>query len=96
MVCGTPVIGSEVGGIVDLIRNGETGFLVPPGDAGALSERMMWILMYPEAAREMGARAREFACGYFSTEAYVGSYRRLFEQAVESSASKRAVQAADP
>jgi glycosyltransferase involved in cell wall biosynthesis len=44
MACGTPVIGSDVGGIRFSVRHGETGFLVPPNDPGALASRLAVVL----------------------------------------------------
>ncbi|MDW8103173.1 MAG: glycosyltransferase [Anaerolineae bacterium] len=61
MACGTPVIGSHVDGIPEMIEDGMTGFLVPPGDAHALANQIRWILSHPEEARQMGKRARDFA-----------------------------------
>jgi len=87
MACGTTVVGSRVGGIVDLVVDGRTGFLVPPGDVLALARKMSWILTHPEKARAMGEEARAFACRFFSTESYVSGYKRLFEQAAESAAA---------
>jgi glycosyltransferase involved in cell wall biosynthesis len=44
MACGTPVIGSNVGGIKYSVRDGETGFLVPPRDPDALADRLARLL----------------------------------------------------
>lgn len=84
MACGTPVIASRVGGIVDLVVDGETGLLVPPGDVEALAERITWVLAHPEEAREMGRRARKFAQGFYSTQSYVDGYRSSFELALDA------------
>lgn len=81
MACGTPVIGSRVGGIKEMIEEGVTGFLVPPGDVDALAQRLKWILSHPEEAKQMGKRAREFAQRFFSLKAYQQSYARLFQMA---------------
>ena len=79
MACGTPVIGSRVGGIPELITDTVTGFLVPPGDESALANKILWILNNPIKTREMGVRAREFAENFFSSEIYVQQYIRLLE-----------------
>ena len=84
MACGTLVIGSRVGGIAEMIEDGENGFLVPPGDTETLSERLRWVLSHPEESHEMGQRARAFAKRFFSTESYLNAYRRLFQQATKS------------
>lgn len=81
MACGTPVIGSRVGGIPEVVEDGVTGFLVPPGDEDALADRLRWVLANPEASRAMGQQARAFASRFFSTEEYVKGYRRLFAMA---------------
>jgi glycosyltransferase involved in cell wall biosynthesis len=79
MATGTPVIGSRVGGIPELIEDGVTGFLVPPGDENALAEKIRWILNNPDKGREMGECARSFAERLFSTESYLKGYKQIFE-----------------
>ncbi|MBI4469793.1 MAG: glycosyltransferase family 4 protein [Acidobacteria bacterium] len=59
MACGTPVICSRTGGMPEVVRDGITGFIVPPGDPAALGERIRWLLDHPAEARAMGARGRE-------------------------------------
>ena len=83
MATGTPVVGSRVGGIPEMVQDGLTGFLVPPGDEEALAERLRWVLKHPQEAEAMGRRAREFARSFFSSEAYLAGYKRLFEMAEE-------------
>lgn len=81
MATGTPTIGSRVGGIPELIEDGVTGWLVPPGDVDALAEKIMWVLRHPSEARAMGEKARQFARDVFTPEKYVEGYRQLFETA---------------
>lgn len=81
MACGTPVIGSHVDGIPEMITEGENGFLVPPSDVSLLAERLRWILRHPREAYVMGQRGREFAGKFFSQETYVQNYASLFELA---------------
>lgn len=78
MVTGTPVIGSQVGGIPELIEDGVTGWLVPPGDEIALSERLRSVLAHPEQAQRMGRQAHQKAKQHFSSADYVANYARLF------------------
>jgi len=82
MACGTPVIGSRVGGIPEMIQDGGNGFLVPPGDVDALAERLHWVLEHPDKAKYMGEQAREFAKKFFSPEAYLQGYAKLFNMAL--------------
>jgi glycosyltransferase involved in cell wall biosynthesis len=79
MAAGTPVIGSRVGGIPELIKDAVTGFLVPPTDERALAEKLRWMLENPDAARAMGERARSFAEQLFSTESYLKGYKQIFD-----------------
>lgn len=53
MACGTPVIGSNVGGIKYSVRHGKTGFLVPPKDPGILAERISQILNDEKLSNQM-------------------------------------------
>ncbi len=58
MACGTPVIGSDVGGIKFTVVDGETGFLVPARDPAALAQRLERLLADRSLARRMGRAAR--------------------------------------
>jgi glycosyltransferase involved in cell wall biosynthesis len=59
LACGTPVIGTKVGSLPEIVDDGVTGFLVPPDDPSALREKMAWLVANPERAMEMGRRGRE-------------------------------------
>jgi glycosyltransferase involved in cell wall biosynthesis len=56
---GTPVVGSAVGGIKEMIIDGETGFLVPPDDPRALAEKIVLILKSEDLRNRLGRAARE-------------------------------------
>ncbi len=56
---GTPVVGSAVGGMPEVIIDGETGFLVPPDDPRALAEKIVLILKSEDLRRRLGRAARE-------------------------------------
>ena len=58
MTYGKPVIASAAGGIVDIVRDGRNGFLVPPGDAGALAAAIRACVENSDRARELGAQGR--------------------------------------
>lgn len=64
MACGTPVIATQVGGLAYLVREQETGFLVPVRDPDALAQRMMWLIRNPETASKMGGNAAQLAQNY--------------------------------
>jgi D-inositol-3-phosphate glycosyltransferase len=64
MACGTPVVASETGGLVFLVRDGETGFHVPAGDAPALADRLRRLLLDEDLRQRMGHRAADYAQSY--------------------------------
>ena len=80
MLLGTPVIGSRVGGIPDMIVDGENGYLVEAGNEAELTAALRRI--YAEDVTAMGEKARAFAEDFFSPRKYVDGYRRLFELAL--------------
>jgi glycosyltransferase involved in cell wall biosynthesis len=61
MAHGRPVVASAVGGLLDLVVDGETGLLVPPGDADALRAGLARVLDDAQLRRSMGAAARKRA-----------------------------------
>jgi glycosyltransferase involved in cell wall biosynthesis len=58
MAAGKPVVASNVPSLREIIRNGETGFLIPPGDKVALGRRTRELLRNPDLARRMGEAGR--------------------------------------
>lgn len=66
MACGTPVIGSAIGGIPEVITDGITGFLIPPGDVEMLRERIRWLHENPAEAARMGAAGRQMVLEKFT------------------------------
>ena len=66
MACGTAVVASRVGGIPEVVSDGETGLLVPPDDPGALAGALNALLADPGRAAAMGERGRERAIADFS------------------------------
>jgi glycosyltransferase involved in cell wall biosynthesis len=64
MAAGRPVIGAKVSGIQNVIKDGETGLLVPPADATALAQAVIRCLGDPNSSRAMGKRARQTIDAY--------------------------------
>lgn len=77
MAAATAVIGSDVGGIPDLIKDGVNGFLIAPGDEQALADKLRWVLANQDKVRAMGQAGRSFAQQLFSTESYLNGYREI-------------------
>jgi glycosyltransferase involved in cell wall biosynthesis len=68
MAHGRPVVASGVGGLLDLVVNGETGILVEPGNVPALRTALERLLADPELRRRMGEAGRRRAAEHFSWE----------------------------
>jgi len=81
--CGTPVVASAVGGISEQIEEGKTGFLVPAGDAPALSGRILDLLADEGLRARMGRQAAEDAARRFGLERMVGEYLALYEEVLQ-------------
>jgi D-inositol-3-phosphate glycosyltransferase len=64
MACGTPVVASDVGGLSFVVRDGETGFLVPEGDARAMADCLGRLLRDPELRERLGKRGEQVAREY--------------------------------
>lgn len=86
MAASLPVIATAVSGTNQVMLDGETGLLVPPGDSQRLAEAMLALLADPVQARTMGAAARRRVASYFSAgrqaEAHIDLYRRGQQQLV--------------
>lgn len=83
MAAGRPVVAAASGGIVDMVVDGQTGLLAPPGDAVALAEAMRELLRRPQTAQSYGRagrdRAREFTVG-----AVVGRIEAMYADAARA------------
>jgi glycosyltransferase involved in cell wall biosynthesis len=78
--CGIPVIGFNVGGIPDIVINGETGILCEMKDVVALGEAIERLLMNEKLRKEMGARARDHVEQNFTFQMQAGKYISLYEE----------------
>jgi glycosyltransferase involved in cell wall biosynthesis len=81
MFAGIPVVGTRLGGFLDLVEEGETGFLVKANDPEALAARIRLLMVDDSLARAMGTAARRRAVQCFSMEhtlrRYVNCYREI-------------------
>lgn len=69
-----PVIGSRIGGIPELIKDGETGLLFEPSNVEDLANKIQWMIYHPRERQEMGQRARELVEKEYNPELH---YKRL-------------------
>ncbi|GIV61817.1 MAG: glycosyl transferase [Rhodothermaceae bacterium] len=82
MMAGRPVVATRAGGVPELVEEGRTGRLVPPGDVGALVEVLEELFAAPEAARAMGERAASVARTRFSKENMLAAIERVIGELV--------------
>jgi glycosyltransferase involved in cell wall biosynthesis len=78
---GLPVVATLVGGNHEVVRNTETGFLVPPGDFDALGLAMQRLMEAPETQRRsMGERGREHVVRHYGLGQVVDRWEKLYRQ----------------
>jgi glycosyltransferase involved in cell wall biosynthesis len=78
MASGKPVIATRVGGADEMVVDGETGLLVPAGDAASLTTAMSRLVTDPQLRQTMGSAARRRASTEFNLEAMVRSYESMY------------------
>jgi glycosyltransferase involved in cell wall biosynthesis len=78
MACGTPVLASRVGGVPELVVEGETGWLIPPGDDAALAAALSRVLARPKEAAALRPRVRAMAEERVSPAAVAAALRECF------------------
>jgi D-inositol-3-phosphate glycosyltransferase len=81
MACGTPVIGSEVGGIQHTVVDGLTGYLVPPHDPETLAQRLQDLRCVPELGRLMGRAGRARVCREFTWDGVAAKLAAIYARA---------------
>ncbi len=79
---GLPVISTDVGAVRTVVLDGETGFVVPPGDAAQLAARLNRLLDDPELSRRLGAAGQRHVLANFSIERLCDTLGRLYEELV--------------
>ena len=78
MAAGLPIVASATGGILELISDGQTGLLAPPGDPAALAERLCRVLADTAFAARLGEAARLEAHARYSFDRMVGAFEQLY------------------
>jgi glycosyltransferase involved in cell wall biosynthesis len=80
MACGVPVIGTNVGGLPEVVEDGRSGFLRPVGDIDAMARAALELLRDPEKWSKFSTAARQRAVDAFPLETMVGRYRELYQR----------------
>ncbi len=88
MAAGLPIVASRVGGIPDLVKDGQNGLLVPPEDASALAKAISDLLSDKERRNRMGEAGKKM-CLPYSAEAMVEQIDDLYKDLLEKYSNNR-------
>ncbi|MGH7623680.1 MAG: glycosyltransferase, partial [Gemmatimonadaceae bacterium] len=91
---GRATIVSNVGGLPEIVADGMTGVVVPPGDVAALARAIVSLVRDPELVRSYGAAARHRALAQFSAEAAVDGVERVYRHLLSTRSSTAAASSA--
>lgn len=85
MASGIAVVGTDAKGINTVIRDGESGVLVPPNDVASLTERILWLLDNPEEITRLGLAGRAEALRRYSVDDVQLELGRVYRELLEQS-----------
>lgn len=85
MAAGKPIVASDVGGLSEVVRDKDNGFLVPPRDPKALSERLILLIKDKNARTQMGKKSRAIVEEKFNLDKSIDKTIKLIESVVDPS-----------
>jgi glycosyltransferase involved in cell wall biosynthesis len=80
MGMGVPVVASRLGCVEEIVTHGENGYLVSPGDAGALGDTILYLLENPDLRLKLGRAGRELVEKKYTLEQMCVSYERIIKR----------------
>lgn len=83
MAAGKPIVSTSVGGVLEVIKNGETGLLVSPGNSDELAEGLKILIRDPLKAKEMGKKCRKLIEEKFALHKIARDLTRCYELSIE-------------
>ena len=86
---GKPVIASAAGGIVDIVKDGDTGLLVSTGDPESLAKAILHAMDQPEELEQIARRGKAFAADAFGWDAIVAKLSEVYDTAVARRAARK-------
>jgi glycosyltransferase involved in cell wall biosynthesis len=89
LAAGRPVVATRVGGVPDVVQEGEDGFLVEPGATDDLAERLARLAREPELRERMGRAGRDRVLPRYAVERLVDDIDRLYRSLLTSAAGGR-------
>ncbi len=91
MGAGVPVVATAVGGTTELIRDGETGYLVPPADGTSLAERLLFVMRHEWERKSVARRGQEFITTQFGVRRMVEAVEGLYQELLRTSVAVKLV-----
>ena len=88
MACGTPVVATDIGGIAEQIRDGITGFVVPPHDSGSMAQRVIELMLDMNKRRTLAHNAALDAGHRYSLDQQAAKYIDFYQEAIEDHISR--------
>lgn len=82
MACARPAVCTAVGGVTEVVADGETGYLVPPRDPAQLAAQLLRLLSDPQMARRMGRTGRQRVEAEFGLDSSVEAAQQAIEDSV--------------
>ena len=86
MAASKPVIATRIGAIPSVIKDGETGLLVDPGDADGLRNALAWLLTDPDLGRRLGAAGYAWVSRNYTSETMALKYRQMYDEVLGTAA----------
>jgi glycosyltransferase involved in cell wall biosynthesis len=86
MLMGKPVVASRIPGVVELVIEGETGFLVPSKDPEAFAEKILTLIDDQELRKKMGEQGKKRILENFTMNKYIKGVEAVFEEVLEKKA----------
>jgi N-acetyl-alpha-D-glucosaminyl L-malate synthase BshA len=84
MAAGVPVVGSDAGGLPEVVKHGESGYLLPVGDVEGMAARTIEVLRDDERRREIGEAARHRVASLFDADRVVAQYEAVYDRVMAS------------
>lgn len=86
---GRPVVGSEIGGIPELIKIGEAGLLFEPRSVDDLAEKISWVISNPNELQKMGKRARDMVEEKYGPEIHYEKVMDIYKRSLKNIIKKK-------
>jgi glycosyltransferase involved in cell wall biosynthesis len=87
MAYGMPIVAAQIGGLEEILRNGQTGLLVPPNDTQALADALIHLLQNPDESRRLGENARHDAETQFAWKSIAENTIQFYQSVIQTSSS---------